>query len=204
MELGWIHLLSIPYRHESNAVAERSIGVVKGGARSTLLGAGLPPKWWPLATRHFCFSLNINKFGDETVSPWQLRHGGHDFDGLRIAFGALCEFRPVQPKLDRMPEFAPRAVEGIFLGYVLIPGERWKGDYLVADLADFRAGKKSIHVQQVREVIEVDSIEFPLFEAKQKADREININKIDDISPDESYLIDIDGEEDPPPSVWRL
>ena len=30
-ELGWLHLLSTPYRHESNAVAERSIGVVKGG-----------------------------------------------------------------------------------------------------------------------------------------------------------------------------
>ena len=61
-------------------------------------------------------------------------------------------------KLDRLPEFAARAVEGIFFGYVLIPGERWKGDYLVADLNDFRTGKKSVHIQQVREVIEVDEI----------------------------------------------
>ena len=54
------------------------------------------------------------------------------------------------------------------MGYVLVPGERWKGDYLVADLDDFRAGK-AVHIQQVKEVYEVEGeSKFPLFEARQK------------------------------------
>ncbi len=44
---GWIHPTSTPYRHESNAKAQRGGGKIKQGTRATLLGAGLPPKWWP-------------------------------------------------------------------------------------------------------------------------------------------------------------
>ena len=40
----------------------------------------------------------------------------------------------------KAPKFAPVAKPGVFLGYRLEPGGKWKGDYYVADLEHFQAG----------------------------------------------------------------
>ena len=160
--MGWVHDTSAPYRHEENSVAERDVRLEKDGIRAALVQAGLPPQWWPLVGEHFSFSLNIEKNEGEDLSAWQNRHKGHEFWGLKIPCGALCHFRPVQPKRDRLPEFAPRAIPGLFLGYFLQPGGRWTGDYLVADLDDFRKGRK-VHVQRIKEVFEEEGeVVFPL------------------------------------------
>ena len=75
----------------------------------------------------------------EGLSPWESRFGGRKFEGLRIPFGALVDFRP-SPVRGQQPKFSPKGVPGVFLGYVLLPGGKFKGDYIVAPLSDFASG----------------------------------------------------------------
>ena len=193
LDKGWVHDTSAPYRHEENSIAEREVGIEKEGVRANLVQAGLPPIYWPLAGPHFAFSLNIEEPLEDGMSPWASRHRGQPFWGLKIPFGGLCHFRPVQPKRDLMPEFAPRGTPGIFLGWFLLPGGRWKGDYLVADLDDFRKGKK-IHVQRVKEVV-VDEgpTQYPLRAEHDKITCTVDPDSVVGSYPDETLLLEEDN-----------
>ena len=192
-----MHDTSAPYRHEENSVAERDVRLTKEGVRTILEKCGLPPIWWPYAGEHFTFALNIDDVDKEELCPWAVRHRGVPFWGLRIPFGSLCHFRPVQPKRDLLPEFAPRGIPGIFLGYHLLPGGRWKGDYLVADLNDFKKGKH-IHVQRSKEVV-VDEgpVKYPLREERERETCSVHPRLAEGCIPDESLLLDGDPEEAP-------
>ncbi len=52
-------------------------------------------------------------------------------------FGALVDFMS-QPDV-RVESMGPKTLPGVFIGYHVNPGGEWSGDYLVADLAYFRA-----------------------------------------------------------------
>ncbi len=69
---------------------------------------------------------------------------------------------PPPPVLKKMHKFAPKTMDGIFLGWEMSPGGRWHGDYLVASTEDFLSGKNHVRVYQVKEVIPPDEIMFPL------------------------------------------
>ena len=72
-------------------------------------------------------------------SSWQRRHGATNaFKGLKLPFGCLIDFKPSPTRGKATPKFAPKAVPGIFLGYHLLPGGRWVGDYKVAELNSFQ------------------------------------------------------------------
>ena len=165
-DLGWRHATSTPGRPETNGVAERAVRKVLEGARTALEHAGLPPKWWPYAARHFCLASNV-----ETVdgySAWGRRHGPGGFLGLRLPFGCLCDFKPSPTRGKVLTKFSPRAMPGIFLGYHLQPGGLWKGDYYVAARSDFGEYHGSsfghVPVQRVKEVIHdrLGGYQFPL------------------------------------------
>ena len=68
----------------------------------------------------------------EGDSAWHKRHKQGHFKGEIIPFGALIDFRPPKPILSMFPKFEKRSLPGIFLGYHLMSGERFYGDYLVA------------------------------------------------------------------------
>lgn len=79
---------------------------------------------------------------------------------------------PRQPDLLTLPEFAPRAVPGVSVGYELHPGAKRGGDYLVAELTSLetlgfrtaRVGDNVVHAHRTNEVIVVmkDKLRFPL------------------------------------------
>ena len=60
------------------------------------------------------------------------------------------------PIRGAMPKFAPRTQPGLFLGYFLLPGGRWKGDILAASLDDLKSTlddpNARISVHRVKEV----------------------------------------------------
>ena len=68
----------------------------------------------------------------EGDSAWNKRHKQGHFEGEMIPFRALIDFRPLKPILSMLPKFEKRSLPGIFLGYNLMGGERFYGDYLVA------------------------------------------------------------------------
>jgi len=151
---GWKHTTSTPGRPETNGVAERAVRTVIEGTRTALEHAGLPPKWWSYAGRHFCFALNVLKDGD--TSPWRLRHKCGKFKGLLAPFGSLVDFRPSPTRTKPTAKFAPKSVPGIFLVYHVLPGGRWKGDYWVATLQSFQCVEaqhpEKVQIHRVKEV----------------------------------------------------
>ena len=176
----WQHPTSTPGRPETNGVAERAVRTVVEGARTALEHAGLPPRWWCSAGRHFCMASNIAVINDN--SSWQRRHGNGAFSGLRILFGCLIDFKPSPTKGKATPKFAPKAVPGIFLGYHLLPGGRWRGDYEVAELSGFKCkvGEQSskVGIQRVKEIYfdkEAGYI-FPLKPMYEKRRRSVTLD----------------------------
>jgi hypothetical protein len=126
--------LSQPGVHETNAKIERANQDILQGCRALLTEAGFPACFWPYATPCFCFHDNIaeDEYGD---SAWKSRTG-KPFHGLALPFGCRVFFWPAPTKYAQS-KAAPRMQCGVFMGYRTSPGERWNGEYLVADLEDF-------------------------------------------------------------------
>ena len=74
------HATSTPYRPQSNGTIEREVGMVKFGARSLLMQAGVDISFWPFACRFFCLARNIST--KKGLSRWYRRHGT-EFYGTR-------------------------------------------------------------------------------------------------------------------------
>ena len=137
--------------------------------------AGLPPKWWCYAAR-LLFSNNIVDSDGE--SPWRLRHK-QAFKGQVLPFGCLVDFKSSPVKGKVAPKFAPKAVPGVFLGYHMLPGGRFHGDFWVASLASFKESLTgdggSVQIQRVKEVWKdkAAAFEFPLKPLYEKTRRTI-------------------------------
>ncbi len=211
-DLGWCHGTATPGRKESNGVAEAAVKSVIQGTRSILEKAGFKAAWWPMAVRHWCFATNTAIV--EGNSSWQLRHGKGHFSGLRLPFGCLVDFKPSAVKQGKRgrqvphPKFAPVAEPGVFMGYHILPGGRWRGDYLVATLHEFnvaianpgRSGKHKIRIQRVKELYRnpLEAITFPLKEQYDREMRTIHGAKPDPVL--EPVLV-LDQDEEAQPVV---
>ena len=90
--LGWSHPKSAPYKHQSNGRAENAVKRCKRGGRVSLQKAGMQPRWWPYACRHWAHSHNIcDRAYDNCISTPFYKRFGWAFDGLQIPFGAkIC------------------------------------------------------------------------------------------------------------------
>ena len=108
----------------------------------------------------YCFLENIavDEYGN---SAWKSRTG-ESFIGLAIPFGCCVFFWPAPTKYSQS-KAAPRMQCGIFLGYRTSPGERWNGEYLVADLDDF-----------VNVSLDVDA-DYPQFEVRPHITKQVKL-----------------------------
>ena len=70
------------------------------------------------------------------MSPHERRFG-HEFLGQLLPLGCKVLFRPPTPVIKAQHKFAPRTMEGLFLGWHMLVGGKWSGDYWVVDLSDF-------------------------------------------------------------------
>ena len=123
---------------------------VEEGTRTSLVHAGLHHSWWPHAGKYWCAARNIScraKLDEKT--PYEKRHG-QSFTGAAIPFGAAIYFRPNANLAKRLGKFQPGGpsstsighgtggVPGLFIGWHLLPGGRWHGDYLVVYMPDIQ------------------------------------------------------------------
>ena len=130
-KLDWCHTTSIPYTSSNNGRVERAIRHVEEGTRTVLCQAGLSHKWWPFASKFFCFASNITGRAGED-SPYELRHKAGPFVGFRVPMGSAIHFRPNKALAKKLPKLGPNGIPGIFVGWHVPPGGLWKGEYLVA------------------------------------------------------------------------
>ena len=163
-EVRVCHDTSIPGQPKTNGVAERQVKEVVHGIRTILVKAGLPNCFWPYAMRHFCFARNIKIDKNTGVSPHYKRFG-REFKGPRIPFGAQVMYKPSpiyerKWKADGKDKWSNMR-PGIFLGYNVLSGGRWRDALFVADREDLalqdlsyyaRSTMKRTHVQTVRKM----------------------------------------------------
>ena len=98
------------------------------------------------------------------------RHGQGHFDGPAIPFGCLIDFKPQKEDAKQIAKGDPDTVPGVFLGYKLLPGGLWQGEFRVAALTEFAGldltewGRHDdIHHQVVKEVLfSPKVVSFPL------------------------------------------
>ena len=180
-ELGTANDSSTPGVPRTNGVAERQVQEVVAGTRTMLLQGGLPACFWVYAMRAFCFARNIDCGSGD--SAWNRRHKKGHFKGPIIRFGARVDFLPSpttkqkESKKGRI-KYAPASRVGVFLGYRIMCGGRWRGGFLVAELANFqqqdlsyfaKSSLKKVHVQKVREC-ELDLEDGACFPLRKRYD----------------------------------
>ena len=106
--------------------------------------------------------------------PYERRFG-EPFNGPIIPFRVMVEYCPISARdQSKLHQFGKKVLPGIFLGYVLIAKGIWKGDILVADIADLdmmdasdiyprRIKAKEVLISQKdEEFVETTNSEYPL------------------------------------------
>ena len=135
-ELTWNHFSSTPHRLETNGIAERAVRRVKEGTSAVLWQLGLDEKWWADSMECYCYLRNVQDLLFDGKTPYERRFG-MPFDGSVKPFWATVEYHPISAKdLSWLHQFDPKVLPSIFLGYVLSEGGIWKGDIVVADIAE--------------------------------------------------------------------
>lgn len=67
-------------------------------------------------------------------TPWKLRFG-NGFEGPLIPFGCKVDYwTGPRKRPKKQMKFDPTSEPGIFLGYVIHPGFRWRKEFAVASL----------------------------------------------------------------------
>ena len=137
--LGFPQGTSTPGIHETNSHIERRNETILGGTRTVLESAGFPSCFWPLASAYFCHMLNIKLH--EGDSAWNLRHKNGHFKGLRIPFGCAVDFIPnvTKKKWKVRNKWTSSSIPGVFMGYKLLPGHKWSGEFFVAAIEDLKS-----------------------------------------------------------------
>ena len=130
-----------PGVHSTNAIIENTNLQIVYDVKVTLAAAGLPACLWPYAVAFVCFIHNITLDGGHS-SPW-IRKFGEEFKGVVLPLGCEIFFLPAPTKYKNS-KAAPAMSYGIILGYRLVPGSRWTGQYIVADITDFIGN--SLHI----------------------------------------------------------
>ena len=78
------------------------------------------------------------------------RRFGHEFLGLLLPLGAKILFRPPTPMLKAQHNYAPKPRAGVFLGWHMLVGGKWSGDYWIGDLEDFEKGERNVRVYKLK------------------------------------------------------
>ena len=203
---GWRNPTCYPGDSKANGKAEINNRRVLEGTRTVLTQAGLPAIFWPYASRYWAMSHNITSRGAGRMSPWELRHKKGKFHGEKIPFGALIDYLPSKNKEQKESVvWDSRGRAGIFLGWHLQPGGKWKNEYYVADLTGFNRRnpndlKSSVRVAKAQRVNVTASEKwtFPYRKAFEDFNRKVHLKQSKGdaiVSPGEELLPQLTAEE---------
>ena len=190
-QLGWHSEPSLENRWPHNAAHERWVGTLKSSIRSSMLQSGFPVAAWDLCCSFAAVALSIVKaapihewersangsvlpeFADkQRKTCWEL-HFNERFPGPRQPFGRLCFY--LHRDVSRHP-MAPSTRAGLFVGWRLESGLRYRNVVWIADYESCRKGDfnkrfvKSVPEQEVHYPLECV---FPFAEARDRATKEL-------------------------------
>ncbi|CAI7871770.1 unnamed protein product [Closterium sp. NIES-53] len=114
-EKGIKQLLSLPYAHQQQGVAERMNRTLQNSMRKLLRGMQLPNHQWPAAMDHAVMLHNLMSSSSlpNNASPHLLWTGKHGSTKMLRVFGCMVQYRPPTARAGR---FSQRAQWGLHLG----------------------------------------------------------------------------------------
>ena len=176
-QIGVAHSMGTPYRHTSNAIVERAIGLAQQLARTILYQSGLSMDYWPRAISYSSLALNWRDDGTG-CSPWRKRH--HTPFRLQVVpFGCHVVYRRPDTHSAQDHKFSTKGADGILLGYTLNPGHIPQ-DYIVLDLEAFRL-KGTVSEQKiyrVKEIVFQGKLYYPVREARDEQQKVEMVRKV--------------------------
>ncbi|CAI7730507.1 unnamed protein product [Closterium sp. NIES-53] len=114
-ERGIKQLLSLPYAHQQQGVAERMNRTLQNSMRKLLRGMRLPNHQWPEAMDHAVMLHNLLSSSSlpNNASPHLLWTGKQGSTKMLRVFGCMVQYRPPAARAGR---FSQRAQWGLHLG----------------------------------------------------------------------------------------
>ncbi|CAI7926774.1 unnamed protein product [Closterium sp. NIES-53] len=114
-ERGIKQLLSLPYAHQQQGVAERMNRTLQNSMRKLLRGMRLPNHHWPAAMDHAVMLHNLLSSSSlpNNASPHLLWTGKQGSTKMLRVFGCMVQYRPPEARAGR---FLQRAQWGLHLG----------------------------------------------------------------------------------------
>ena len=178
--LNWLPDPGVPNDPYHNSQLERAVRTIKEGTRSIHLKAGFPHDLWPRSIEYFCTARSFttaapvhpnetdeSKEWKANKTCYEVANKGEPFEGHRIPLGALVYYKP--PQHRDLPAFDPRTYPGIFCGWRMDSGYKFRGVHLVLDYEALRKDVKGcgrpIQVY-ASELVVPDTFVFPLHEAQ--------------------------------------
>ena len=178
-QLGWLPEPGTPNDPYHNAQLERLIRTIKEGTRADHLKAGFPHSLWPRSIEYFCTARSFTQpvpvhpndppritAYKEGKACYEAANGGQPFNGHRVPPGALVYYKP--PNHKDLPAFNARTFPGIFCGWRLDSGFKFRGVHLALDYEVLRTDQQGcgrpIQVHST-ELAVADTFVFQLHEA---------------------------------------
>ncbi|CAI7812541.1 unnamed protein product, partial [Closterium sp. NIES-54] len=114
-ERGIEQLLSLPYAHQQQGVAERMNRTLQNSMRKLLRGMRLPNHQWPAVMDHAVMLHNLLSSSSlpNNASPHLLWTGKQGSTKMLRVFGCMVQYRPPEARAGR---FSQRAQWGLHLG----------------------------------------------------------------------------------------
>ena len=135
---------SLPNRWSHNAVLERDVREEKECCRSVHLQSGLPYEFHTFSYPYACLSMTFARkaLSDESKTQWEMITKA-PFEGRRLCFGQFVYFRK---KSATHRTLEPNMSPGLFLGWQIDPGLRYRGVLRVLDYEEYRTKKNALAV----------------------------------------------------------
>ena len=163
---------SMPNRWPHNAVLERDVREEKECCRSVHLQSGLPYEFHTFSYPYACLSMTFDRkaLADESKTQWEMITKS-PFEGRRLCFGQLVFFRK---KSATRRTLEPNMSPGLFLGWRIDPGLRYRGVLWVLDYQEYRTKKNALAIDVPQEELYVEPGPpcFPIAFARDKALKE--------------------------------
>ena len=166
-EAGLIPETSLPNRWPRNAVLERDVREEKECCRSIQMQSGLPYEYHVHAYPYACLSMSFDRpaICDNAKTQWEAITRS-PFIGTRKCFGQLVYYRDKRvSKRTLEPNMSP----GLFLGWRIDSGLRYKNIVRVLDYMSYRVDNKTsvVDVPEVELFVESGAPVFPLAAARK-------------------------------------
>ena len=168
-EVGLVPETSLPNRWPHNSVLERDVREEKECCRSIHLQSGLPYDFHTYSYPYACLSLSFDRasHSDKAKSQWEVLTKA-PFEGIRACFGQLVYYRKKGPSTRALD---PNLQPGLFLGWRLDAGLRYRFVTKVLDYIEFRSKRNTlvVDVPQDELFIEEGPPVFPVANANRRA-----------------------------------